>query len=80
MADSRSPEYRRALPEVVHNQLRDGTPPETRATLDRLVAGGYSREQAVETIAGAVEAEMLAVLRARRPFDEARYTAALRAL
>ena len=80
MADSRSPEYRRAMLEVVHNQLRDGTPPETRATVDRLVAGGYSREQAVEKIAGAVESEMLAVLRTRRPFDEARYTAALRAL
>jgi len=80
MAEPLSPQLRRALLEVVENQLRDGTPPETRATLDRLVGGGHTREQAVERIAGVVEAEMQAVLRTRRPFDEARFVAALRAL
>ena len=45
MAEPRSPKLQRALLEVVHNQLRDGTPPETRSTLDRLVAGGYREQQ-----------------------------------
>jgi hypothetical protein len=80
MAEPRSPELSRALLEIVGNQLRDGTPPETRATLDRLMAGGHTREQAMERIAGVVEAEVVAVLRSGRPYDEARYLAGLRAL
>jgi hypothetical protein len=41
-----NPDLRRLLLEVVGNQLRDGTPPGTRATLDRLLAEGISRSRA----------------------------------
>ena len=37
MAKSGNPHLRQAILDVVHNQLRDGTPPETAATLERLV-------------------------------------------
>jgi hypothetical protein len=80
MADQRSPELHRALLEIVHNQLRDDNPPETRVTLERLIAGGRTREQAVERIADVVEAEVVAVLRSGRPYDESSYLAGLRAL
>lgn len=80
MTEPRSPQLQRTLLEIVHNQLCDGTPPETRATLDRLMACGHTREQALERIAGVVEAEVVAVLQSRRPFDEGRYLAELRAL
>ena len=36
-----SPELRRILLEIVDNQLRDATPPETRVTLNRLIAEGF---------------------------------------
>ena len=45
MAEPRSPKLQRALLEVVHSQLRDCTPPETWSMLNRLVAGGYRKQQ-----------------------------------
>ena len=80
MAEAPNPRLRRALLEVVENQLRDGTPPEAREALDRLVAGGHTRERAVELIACVVSCEVFDVLRSGRPYDEARYLAGLRAL
>jgi hypothetical protein len=80
MAESRRPEVNQAYLEIVENQLRDNNPPEVRVTLDRLIASGLTRNQAVYQITLAVEAEVKAVLQTMKPFDEARYLAALRAL
>jgi len=44
-----SPALQAALLDVVDTQPRDGAPPETRATLDRLVAAGYPQPQACHT-------------------------------
>jgi len=59
---------------------RDGTPPETRHTLDRLLAAGYPETEARRLIACAVTSEIFNVLTRRQPYDEARYVAALRRL
>lgn len=75
-----SAELRRALLEVVENQLRDGRPPETRNTLDRLIADGFSRKEALELIACVVTSEIFDVLNSDQPYDEGRYLAGLRAL
>jgi hypothetical protein len=80
MDDASNPRLRQAILEVVDNQLRDGTPPETRATLDRLLAEGHARPAAIDLIAGVVATEIFHVMKSRRPFDEARFVAALRAL
>ncbi len=77
---SHSPELRRALLEIVENQLRDGTPPETRATLERLLGEGVSRERALELIACVVTSEIFDVLKNGQPYQEAHYVAGLRAL
>ena len=71
---------RRAILEVVENQLRDGTPPETRATLERLMADGCSREEAVKYVGCVVSTEIFDVLKNREPFNESRFVAALEAL
>ena len=76
----RRPALRRALLEVVNNQLRDGNPPETRATLERLIRQGIQRERAIELIACALTSEVCDALNDQQPYDEARYIAALRAL
>jgi len=80
MSEPLNPRVRAALLEVVETQLRDGTPPETRTTLDRLIAAGYTRERATELIACVVLVEANDVLKTRRPFHETRYVNALRAL
>jgi rRNA processing protein Krr1/Pno1 len=80
MAKSRNPRLRQAILEVAENQLRDGTPPETAATLARLLAAGYPPDKALELIAAVVSTEIFKVLKEGKPYDQARYVAALRAL
>jgi hypothetical protein len=75
-----NPELRRVLMEIVDNQLRDGTPPETRVTLDRLMTRGFSRAQALELIACVVSSEIFDILKSGQLYDEERYLAGLRAL
>ncbi len=76
-AAASNPAVEAAIMEVVDNQLRDGTPPETRQTLDRLLATGYPETEARRLIGCAVTSEIFDVLKNHQPFDEARYIAAL---
>jgi uncharacterized protein YoaH (UPF0181 family) len=62
-----------AFMEVVVNQLETNDPPETKATLDRLVAAGHSEGEAMQLIAAVARNEMQAMLAAGREFDNARY-------
>ena len=71
---------RAAMLQVVDNQLRDGEPPETRQTLERLMAQGHSEAEARQLIAAVVSSEIYAVLKHSRPYDEAKYVAALQRL
>ncbi|HVS39912.1 MAG TPA: hypothetical protein VMS17_30420 [Gemmataceae bacterium] len=75
-----SPELRRALLEVVENQLREGAPPEIRTTLERLLSEGVSRDRALELIACVVSSVIFDVLKNGQTYREARYLAGLRAL
>jgi len=62
-----------AFMEVVVNQLETGDPPETQTTLDRLMADGNTRGEAMQLIAAVARNEMQAMLAAGRAFDNARY-------
>lgn len=75
-----NPVLRAAIMEVVDNQLRDGTPPETRATLKRLMAEGIPEKKARQLIACVVTSEIFDVLQSGLPYQEERYVAGLRAL
>ncbi len=72
-----NPALRAAILEVVDSQLEQDDPPETRQTLERLVARGYTREGARELIATAVISEIFDVLSKGQPYDAVRYKAAL---
>jgi hypothetical protein len=75
-----NPYLKAAILEIVENQLRDGDPPETRQTLERLLTAGYSRKQAMEMIGSAVVEEIWTVLHEHKPFDRTRFTALLKQL
>ena len=77
---SHDPVARAAILEIVDNQLRDGIPPETRATLKRLMADGISEKEARELIACVVSTEIFEMLKSRQLHQEERYLAGLRAL
>ena len=66
--------------DVINNQMRDGTPPETKETYDRLLAEGYPEEEVMKYIGSVVSSEIFSVVKEGRTYDEQRYVAALRAL
>jgi hypothetical protein len=68
-----NPRLKAMFLEVVENQLTSNEPPETKHTLDRLVAEGMSREDAMICIAQAVCVEVFATLKHKKPFDRKRY-------
>ncbi len=66
---SANPALTEAILAVVDQQMQDNTPPETRRTYERLVALGYTPEDARRLIGSVVAQEMFAVMQ--------RYTAPL---
>jgi len=66
--------------DIVDNQLRDNTPPETRQTLERLVADGHTLEDARRLTGCVVSTEIYDILTRHLPFDETAYVAALQRL
>jgi hypothetical protein len=75
-----NPHLKAAILEVVENQIRDDDPPETRETLERLLAAGNSRQQAIEMNGSALVEENWALLHDHKLFDRARLAALLEQL
>lgn len=73
------PRLHAALHLVVENQLALGEPPEARRALERLLAAGLDRHEAVHAIALLVSDVMTAAMEGR-PFDARVYAAELDAL
>jgi hypothetical protein len=71
---------RAAILEVVENQLRDNTPPESKQTFERLVAEGHDVEEAKRLIGVVVVHEIFNVLKRGEVYDPVRYIAALKRL
>ena len=62
-----------ALFTAVENQLADGHPAVVKATLMRLVMKGTPREEALQYIACALGAELMAMEAEQGPFNQTRY-------
>ncbi|HZE69179.1 MAG TPA: hypothetical protein VE135_06585 [Pyrinomonadaceae bacterium] len=75
-----SPLLNKAIFEVVDNQIRDGNPPATKETFDRLVGEGIARDEARRLIGYVVASEIFDILKHQQPYDEDRYVTALRKL
>jgi hypothetical protein len=72
-----NPELATAIRNIIDAQLAKNDPPETRATLERLVADGYTREGAYNLIATAVVSEIVTTMQQGQTYDMNRYLAAL---
>ena len=70
----------KAILEVVDNQIRDGNPPATKETFDRLVGDGLARDEARRLIGCVVASEIFDILKHLKPYNEDRYVKALRKL
>jgi hypothetical protein len=71
---------RKAILDVVRNQIRLGEPPETKQTYDRLIAEGHSHEETMKLLGCVVAAEVFDILKRGEAFNQARFVAALEAL
>jgi len=69
-----------AILEAVENQLESNEPPKTRETLNRLMAGGIERDEALKYIACALSVEVFGALKLSEPFNPERYDKNLDAL
>ena len=69
-----------AIMEVLDNQLRDGKPPETKATYGRLLAEGIDREEVRRLIACVIAVEIFEVMNSMQPFNQKRLLARLELL
>ena len=75
-----NPRLKRLVLEVVDNQVRDNNPPETKATLERLMKNGHSRKESREMIGAAVATQIWEIMAQGAEFDEEKYSAELRKL
>ena len=71
---------KKAILEVINNQIRANDPPETKQTLVRLRQQGFSEKEALKLIGYVVATEVFSVLQERRQYDRKKYIAALNSL
>ena len=71
---------RKTILEIAENQIRANDPPEVRKALERLMADGYQREEAMKFIACVVTSEIFDVLKQQRVFYPVGYVKALNRL
>ena len=69
-----------AIIEAIEKQLEQNEPAETRKTLERLIASGESRENAMRFIASALSVEIFETLKNKKPYNEKRYIKNLKEL
>jgi hypothetical protein len=80
MPPAANPQLGAAILDIVDTQLRDGMPPETRATFDRLIGLGYTPEGARQLLAHVVVREIFTVMARGESYDAERFVAALHRL
>ncbi|MFN7948834.1 MAG: hypothetical protein U0Z53_26005 [Blastocatellia bacterium] len=62
---------------VVESQIAEGEPLIVRETLERLLATGRSRDEALRLISAVLAEEIYEILTTQKPCNESRYTRAL---
>ena len=71
---------RKAILEVINNQIRDNDPPETKQALIRLQEQGFSEQDALKLIGYVVASEVFSVIKEDRKYDQEKFIAALNSL
>lgn len=80
MEQTDSARLRKAIMEVIHNQVRDNDPPETGRTIKRLRQQGFSEEETLKLVGCVVASEVFGILKENKLYEEERYIAALKRL
>ncbi|MGN1112941.1 MAG: hypothetical protein ACI4RP_07030 [Acutalibacteraceae bacterium] len=75
-----NPRLKKLIIEVVENQIRENNPPAANITFERLIAKGYSEQQAKEKIAAVALMHIYDILKEGKPFDGDQYVKDLSAI
>jgi hypothetical protein len=75
-----NPRLQAAIYDVLDNQLRDNNPPETKATLKRLLGQGIDRDEARRLIACVIVGEIFTLMKTNTPYDNKRFVSRLAGL
>jgi hypothetical protein len=75
-----NPRVTAAILEIVDNQLRENSPPETRQTFRRLLDEGHTDREAKRLIGCVIATEIYDILKHQEPFNQVRFLAALQRL
>jgi len=78
--ESESDIARDAIFEAIENQMRDNDPPITKETFNRLIADGYTKNEAMKLIGFSLANEMSEIMNNNQLFNEERYSQNLRNL
>lgn len=78
--DGTNPILHITIHQTIENQLAEDDPQEVRHVLERLVAQGLSRHEAIHRIGSVLSEEIFYMMQDQQPYDEARYTRKLRQL
>ena len=70
-------QMRNIFMEIIDNQIRDNSPPETKQTLDRLISEGFSEKDSKDMIGCVIVSEIFDVLKNKEEYNEHRYVTAL---
>ena len=62
-----------AVFEAINNQIRNNNPPETKQTYDRLMKKIKNHDEVMKYIGVVMMAEILDILKSRKPFNKKRY-------
>jgi len=66
--------------EIIKNQIKENTPPETKITYDRLRNEGYDDFQTMQLIGHCIALELFGVMKFGKAFNNERYVKNLLAL
>ncbi len=80
MGSADTTRIRTVLREALKSQMRDAAPPQTKATFERLRATGIPEDAVWQLLSAALLAELNAMTREARPYNEAAYIRRLEAL
>jgi len=78
--ESESDFAQEAIFEAIENQMRDNNPPITKETFNRLIADGYTKNEAMKLIGYTLANEISEIMNSNQPFSEERYSQNLRNL
>jgi len=71
---------KKAIFEIIENQIKGYDPPITKETYDRLKADGHTHEEAMKLIGCALSVELFEIMKNEESFNAQRYTTNLNGL